>query len=252
MDVQINNQRVHYKGHRKECPQKHSDNVEIVNQRRQAAGADGIRHQAQNAEGGEADDPLHDLRNRPGKIRQHRLRAIPGTVQRSTGQHSPGQDADVIRTGQSVNRIIHHAENQIMQHLDNARGRRQLRICRGQPQHRRKGEGEGHRHQRSAECGKHIQAHNRLHGRTGIRTLLGQRIHNQHKDENRRHTLQGPHEQITQHGHHRHGSRSNDGNQYAQEQADNNQLDQGCLLIFLANSPEQINQLLNKSIMTHV
>ena len=64
-------------------------------------------------------------------------------MQRDAGKAGPAEDANVVRRRQRMDWVVDDRENQVVQDLDDAGRRRELRIGDLQVQDRREGEREG-------------------------------------------------------------------------------------------------------------
>ena len=162
-------------------------------------------------------------------------------MQRDAGKAGPAEDTDVVRRCQRVNRVVDNRENQVVQDLDDAGRRRELRIGDLQVQSRREGERECDSDERSAERREDVEAHNRLHGSAGIRILLSQSVHDEHEDEDRCDALEGTDEEIAEHRDGRYSLRRSQRNDDADDETSSNQLDERCLPVFLTNLMEHMN-----------
>ena len=100
--------------------------------------ADGIGDEAHDAERCEANDPLHDLRDRLREVIEHILRRVTGRVQRNAGKAGPAEDTDVVRRCQRMDWVVDDREDQVVQDLEDSAWRCNLRICQLQLQRGRK------------------------------------------------------------------------------------------------------------------
>ena len=115
-------------------------------------------------------------------------------------QHqTPGQNADVIRVGQRLDRIGHQLHQQVPQHGRDATGRHLIGFLYPlEHQLRGKQKTQRHRHQGSRERAQQIQDEDRPD--VGFRTplMLRNGRHHQREHQHRCHRLQGAHEQVAQ------------------------------------------------------
>ena len=114
MNLQVNDQRVHDKCYRKEGPEQYRQQMHIPHKGAETARADGIGNKAHDPERCKADHPLHNIRYHIRQIIDDCLCLRRGATQGDAAEHTPGKDADIVGTDQSVERIIDHTQNQIV------------------------------------------------------------------------------------------------------------------------------------------
>ena len=137
MNVQVDDQRIHDQCDREERREQDAEDLDVAEQCTETIRADGIGHEAHDAERCKADDPLHDLRDRLREVVEHVLRRVTGRMERDASQAGPAEDANVVGIGHRVNRVVDDRKNQVVQDLDDAGRRRELRIGNLQVQDRR-------------------------------------------------------------------------------------------------------------------
>ena len=226
-----NNKRVHDKGYEEIGSDEDAKELYIPQKSSDTGGTYGISNEAHDAKRCEVDDPGHHFRNACGNIIEAGLGSITGTGLECNPQNDcPAKDADVVSVHQCSHRVIHDAQNQVMEHLDNAAWRCQLRIrCHLKSQVRRKQEGHGHAYDGCKECTNHIEFNNRLHAAAGTFFSLGHGIHDQEEDQNRRNAFQSFNKKIPEDLDHRNGWREKYGNADTDDKSHRNLFDKGYL-----------------------
>ena len=191
----IHNQRVHYKSHQGHAAHQHQQQLAVFRNHLAEAGGSGCyRHQTENADGRQADNPSHDgghgVRQVVKKLVGGGRRAAQGDAQ----QNRPHQNADIVRVNQRGERVGHQVHQQRFQHFGNALRRFHFNIG---IHHQRERAGEGqagnHGHQRGAECAQQVQKQNRAHIGFGLAVLLGDGGGHQNKHQKRRDAFQRAH-----------------------------------------------------------
>ena len=200
MRFEKDDERIHDQRDREESAEQHREEPCVSQQRVEAALADGVRHEAHDAEGREADDPLHDLRHTFRDVGDERLGCRRGLAESDAEQDRPRQDADVIRLDDGVYRIVHHGQQQVFQHFDDAAGRRQVCVGDGELQLRREQERRGHRNQRGAECADHVKPDDRAHRRVLGGSVPRHGVADEDEDENRRDAFKSADKQLAENG----------------------------------------------------
>ncbi len=133
-----------------------------------------------------------------GQVGDHRLGPLAGVAHGDTKADGPGQNADVVGIQQRLDRVGHHVEQQGLQHLGDPARRGDL----GTVGHQMQVGGEqeaGHDGDRSSQEGaQQIEQQDRFH--VGLLALLvaDDRCHDQYKDQQRGHRLQGADEQAAE------------------------------------------------------
>ena len=191
-DFQEHDQRVHHQRHKQHAAHQHQQQLAVFfNHVAKAGGGGGYRYQAENADGGKADNPAHDGGNGMGKVVKHLQCGAGSAAQGETEQHRPQQDADVVGIGQRVERIVHQLQQQRLQHFGDALGRGDVdgaavsqRQCAGKDKGRR------HRHQRSAESAQQVEKQNRPHIGFGAAVVFGDGGGYQNKHQKRCHAFE--------------------------------------------------------------
>ncbi len=220
--------RIHHQGYQEIGADENSQELQVTDQRFHAGGAYGVCYQAHDAQGREVNDPGHHFGDRLRYVIEPALGGAGCNIFHSQADDDrPGQDTDVVRREQRIHRVVHHVQNQIVEHRDNVARRRQLRICcHLQVQSGRKQEGHGYAHERRTESRHHVKPNNRLHGSAISRFLLGHGIHDQEEYQNRRHAFQRFDEQVPENFDHRNRRREANGDEDADRQPHHNLLDQ--------------------------
>ena len=75
-DVQEDDERVHDERDGEERREENGEELRVADERSETAFADGVCDEAEDAEGSEADDPLHDLRHSFGEVGDRLLRRV--------------------------------------------------------------------------------------------------------------------------------------------------------------------------------
>ena len=128
MGFEKDDQRIHDQRDGEEGAEQHGEEPRVAQKSAEAARADGVRHEAHDAERRELDDPLHDLRYAVRYVGDEGLGCRRGAAERDAEQYRPGEDADIVRFDDGVHRVVHDGEQQILQHFHDAAGRREVRV----------------------------------------------------------------------------------------------------------------------------
>ena len=210
MGFQEHDQRVHDQRDREEGAEEHTEKPCVAQERVEPALADGVRHEAHDAERRKLDDPLHDFRHAFGDVGDEGLGGRRSPAKRDAEQHRPCEDADIVRLADRVHRIVHDGQQQVPQNLDDAAGRRNIRVGDGKLQLRREQERRRHGDQCGAEGADHIKHDDRTHGRVAGGRVTRHRVADEHKDENRSDAFQRADKQFAENGEHRNRLRDSD------------------------------------------
>ena len=243
--MQEDDERVHDERDREERCHEDGEELRVADERFDAALADGVGDKPEDAEGSEADDPLHDLRHGLGEISDRLLRRVACRVERDAREHGPGEDADVVRRHDGVQRVVDNAQDEVVQNLDNAARRRNLGGGDREMERRREQERIADGDHRSEERADDVKAHDGLHGSARVGVLLRHGVHDEHEDENGRDTLERLYEEVAEDGDCRNDLRQGDGDDDAEDESDGDELDQGSFLILSADGTEQRNSSFN-------
>ena len=191
-------ERIDHQGHKHHGTHQQQEKLSIAGQRVDSQLGDGVEHQAENAEGGAADDPAHHLRDCVRQLAQGPLGAVSGFPQGDAQQNRPGQNTDVIGVYQGVYRIGHQVHQQGVQHLADAAGGGGLALRLRELQSDRKQEAGDYRYAAVNKGAQQIEENDP--GHVGLLSLpvAGEGGHYQKQHQQRGHRLQGAHEQIAQ------------------------------------------------------
>ena len=178
-------QRIHHEGYEEEGAEQYAQQLEVAEQCAEAAGADGVGDEAHDAERGEADYPLYDLRNGSGKVSDSFFRAVRGMMERDADEDGPSENADVVGIDESVYRVVDDADEQVVKYFYDAAGRCDLGISYLQVKHGREEEGHYNADERSEESAEYVQAYDRFHRSVAVVFFLCHSVDYEHKYEDR-------------------------------------------------------------------
>ena len=160
-------------------------------------------------------------------------------------EHSPCEDADVVRRHDGVQRVVDDAQDEVVQNFDDAARRRHLRRGDGEMERRREEKRVADGDHRGEERADDVEAHDGAHGSAGVRVLLCHGIHDEHEDENGSDALERLYEEVAEDGDRRNDLRQGNGDDDAEDESDGDELDQGSFLILSADGTEQRNSSFN-------
>lgn len=225
--VQVHDDGVHHQGHQEIGTQQHAQQAEIGNQGGQAAGADGLGHQAHDPQRSEMDHPGDHFGDAGGQVFQHMLGFRAGRlVESQADDHRPGQDADVVGVQNGIQGIVHDVQHQVVDHFRNAAGGIHLGISQLEHQGLGEQEGQDHAHDGSGESTDYIQGDDGLHLGVAPFFPLDHGVHHQDEYQQGSHPFQGPDEQVAEDANHGHGAGEEHGNQDADDETNGDLVDQ--------------------------
>ena len=160
-------------------------------------------------------------------------------------EHSPCEDADVVRRHDGVQRVVDDAQDEVVQNFDDAARRRHLRRGDGEMERRREEKRVADGDHRGQEGADDVEAHDGAHRSAGVRVLLRHGVHDEHEDENGRDALERLYEEVAEDGDRRNDLRQGNGDDDAEDESDGDELDQGSFLILSADGTEQRNSSFN-------
>ena len=219
-DLQEHDQRVDHEGHEQHAAEQHHQQVGIAFQGLDAGLGEGRGDQAEDAQRGEADHHLDDQRDAVGQLGEQVAGGIAGVAEGDAEADGPGQDADEVGRDQGVDRVVHHAQQQGLEHLGDAARRRHLARMAGQHQARGEGEAGDHRHHRGAEGADQVQQQDRPDMGLLALPVVGDGCHHQDEHQYRRDGLQRGNEDLADEADLERGGREEAGEQQAGDQAD--------------------------------
>ena len=227
-DAAEDNQRIHDEGDEEIGRDEDAQEMDVADQRGEAAVADGLGDEAHDAERREADDPSDDARDGLRDVGQDVFRrGIRRDVEGKPHDDRPREDADVIGMKEGRDGIVDDGENQIVQDFDDA-GRR---IDAGGVRHlqvqcRREEEGQRHADDGGRKCPDDVQNNNRFHRRIATGSAARHRIHDEEENQNRRDAFECFDEEIAENGNDGNEARRKGRNQNPNHEPDGNLLNQ--------------------------
>lgn len=197
-DLPEHDQRVHHQRHEQHAADQHAEQVQIAEQRVQARLRQGGADQAEDTQRGEADHHAHDQGHAVGQVLDHGAGGVVGMAQGHAQADGPGQHADEVGVEQRVDRVVHGAEQQVLQHLADTAGGAQRGVAGAQCQVGREQHARRHGHHRCGEGAQQVQPEDRADVGFLAMAVVGDRSHHQDEHQHRRHGLQGADEDLAE------------------------------------------------------
>ncbi|CEL30282.1 hypothetical protein SRM1_03640 [Pseudomonas fluorescens] len=189
-------QRIHHQRHEQHAAQQHRQQVRIPHQRAETGRGQRRSDQAEDPQWSEANHHAHDYRDTVGQITQHFAGSVAGMTNRDAHADRPGQNADEVGVHQRTHRVIHHAEQQALQHFTDTARRGYRNVLGGQYQIRREQHARDHSHRCCGEGAQQVKEQNRTDVSFLAVLVVGDRRHDQHEHQNRRHGFQCRNEHL--------------------------------------------------------
>lgn len=198
-DIQEYDERIHQKSHEEIGGDEDAQQLDVAEESGEAARSDGLGNEAHDAHRCAADDPLHHGGDAFGDVIQKGLcSGRSGAAEGDAHDDGPAENADVVGIEERGNRIVHDAQNEIVQDLHDAARRFDFRIGHLQMQRGREEKGQRDPHEGRAEGAEKIQKDDRLHVGIAAGPLLGHGIHDEEKDQHWSDAFQGAHEEVAE------------------------------------------------------